>query len=170
MKKICMILAPKNFRDLEFIVPKAFFEVNNFEIITTSTELISEWRFWYIQNHQKTIYELQNELFDAVVFVWWAGSLSFGEDERVKNFTIKHIQNNKIIASICASPRNLLKWWVVSWKKLTGNNWDNNFENLAREAWAKAENKWLVIDENLITAYGPENVEEFSLAIIKALS
>jgi len=45
MKKVCMILAPTNFRDLEFLVPKAFFEANNIEVITTSTTNISQGRF-----------------------------------------------------------------------------------------------------------------------------
>lgn len=170
MKKVCMILAPTNFRDLEFLVPKAFFEANNIEVITTSTTNISQGRFWYIQKHTKTIYELRNKLFDAIVFVWWVGSLVLWEDEKVKTFTQNHFQNNKIIASICAAPRNLLKWNLVSGKKLTGHNWDNNFADLAREAWAEAENKGLVIDGNLITAYGPENAEEFALAVIKELS
>jgi putative intracellular protease/amidase len=102
--------------------------------------------------------------------VWWIGSLVFWEDEKVKVFTQNHFKNNKIIASICASPRNLLRWWIVSGKKLTGNDWDNNFWTLAEKSWAIYKKEEIVIDGNLITAYGPENVEEFSLAIIKALS
>jgi len=41
MKKILMILAPSEFRDLEYIVPKAFFEQSNFEVTTTSSEILS---------------------------------------------------------------------------------------------------------------------------------
>jgi putative intracellular protease/amidase len=37
-KKILMVLAPKEFRDLEYIVPKVFFEKANLEITTTSSE------------------------------------------------------------------------------------------------------------------------------------
>ncbi len=170
MKKICMILAPRMFRDLEFIVPKAFFEANNFEIITTSTEYISTWRFGYIQKHKKLIYDLQYELFDAIVFVGGTGSLELWEDEKIKQFTIHHLENNKIVSAICASPRNFLKWDIVKGKKLTGNDWDNNFWALAENAWAIHKKEGLVRDGNLITAYGPENSEEFANAIIQALS
>jgi hypothetical protein len=42
MKQILMILASKNFRDLEYIVPRAFFEQKLIcQITTTSTETVS---------------------------------------------------------------------------------------------------------------------------------
>lgn len=169
MKKILMILAPKEFRDLEFIVPKAFFESANFEVITTSSEMLSVWRFGYKVHHNWLIKDYKWEDFDAIVFVWGAWSLVFWDNEDLKELTKKYINSDKIVASICASPRNLLKWWVAKWRKLTGHNWDNNFENLAKEYWAIAEMKNVVVDWNLITGYWPEAVEEFSNAIIEAV-
>jgi hypothetical protein len=41
MKKLLLILAPKEFRDLEFIVPNAFFINNNISVTTTSSVLNS---------------------------------------------------------------------------------------------------------------------------------
>ena len=169
VKKILMILAPSEFRDLEYIVPREFFESVNFEVTTTSSEMLSTWRFGYEVYHDWLIWDYKNDDFDAIVFVWWAGSLVFWENEELKELTKKFINSNKIVASICASPRNLLKWWVVEWKKITGHNWDNNFENLAKQSWAIPEQKAVVVDENLITWYWPEAVEEFALAIIDKL-
>ena len=169
MKKILMILAPTEFRDLEYIVPKAFFEGANFEVTTTSTDILSVWRFGYEVYHDWLIEDYKWENFDAIVFVWGSGSLVFWENEDLKELTKKYINSDKIVASICASPRNLLKWWIVEWRKLTGHNWDNNFENLAKESWAIPKMNDVVIDWNLITWYWPEAVEEFSKAIINKL-
>lgn len=170
MKKILMILAPKEFRDLEYIVPMAFFKAANFEVTTTSTDLLSVWRFGYEVYHDWLIEDYENEDFDAIVYVWWIGSLVFWDNDVLKNLTKRYINSEKIVASICASPRNLLKWGIVKWKKLTWNNWDNNFENLAKNAWAIADIKNVVVDWNLITWYWPEAIEEFSKAIIDSLN
>ena len=168
-KKILMVLAPKEFRDLEYIVPKVFFEKANLEITTTSSEKKSIWRFGFEVEHNTLIKDCEETKFDALVFVWWAGSLVFWENEDLKELTKNFIKSNKIIASICASPRNLLKWWVVKWKKITWHNWDNNFEVLAKNAGAIPEIKDVVIDWNLITWYWPEAIEEFSISIIEKL-
>lgn len=84
MKKILMILAKKEFRDLEYIAPKAFFEKSNFEVITTSTDILSIWRFGYEVYHEWIIEEYKNEKFDALVFVWWAENLDLWECENLK--------------------------------------------------------------------------------------
>ena len=169
MKKILMILAPSEFRDLEYIVPKAFFEQAHFDVTTTSTDILSTWRFGYEVCHDWVIEDYENENFDAIVFVGWAWSLVFWDNEILKNLTKNYLDSWKIVWAICASPRNLLKWRIVKWRKLTWYNWDNNFENLASEAWAIAEMKGVVVDWNLITWYWPEVVEEFSNAVIESL-
>ena len=169
MKKILMILAPSEFRDLEYIVPNAFFEQAHFDVTTTSTDILSTWTFWYEVYHDWTIEDYENEDFDAIVFVGWSWSLVFWDNKTLKNLTKKYLESWKIVWAICASPRNLIKWWIVKWRKLTWHNWDNNFENLAKEAWAIPEMKNVVVDKNLITWYWPEAVEKFSKAIIESL-
>lgn len=170
MKKILMILAPNTFRDLEYIVPRAFFEAVDFEVTTTSTELLSVWRFGFKVNHKWLIKDYKNQDFDAIVFVWWIWSLDLVSNDDLKEMTFDYLNSGKIVASICAAPRNLLEWWVAKWRKLTWNNWDNNFENLAKEHWAIADIKDIVLDWNLITWYWPEAVESFSNAIIESLN
>jgi len=170
MKKILMILAPKNFRDVEYIVPRAFFEQKLIcQITTASTESISYWRFGYEVSHSGMIDDYKNEIFDAIVFVGGLGSLDFMQNETVKNLTKTHMWAWKIVASICAAPRNFLSWWIAKNKKITWANWDNNFENLAKDSWAIPEAKSVVVDWNLITWNWPEAVEEFALAIIDKL-
>lgn len=170
MKKILMVLAPKVFRDVEYIVPRAFFDAANFEVFTTSTELLSVWRFGFKVNHKWLISDYKNDDFDAIVFVWWTWSLDLVDNDDLKQMANNYLNSWKIVASICAAPRNLLVWGVAKWRKLTWNNWDNNFEQLAKEYWAIADIKDVVVDWNLITWYWPEAVEAFSNTIIESLN
>jgi len=170
MKKILMILAPNNFRDLEYIVPKAFFEQKLVcQITTASTEVISYGRFGYEVMNSWIIHDFKDNIYDAIVFVWWLWSLNYIQNEEVKNLTKTHVWAWKVVASICAAPRNFLAWNIAENKHITWANWDNNLEKLAQEAKAIYEEKSVVIDWNLITAKWPEAAEEFALAIINKL-
>jgi putative intracellular protease/amidase len=115
------------------------------------------------------INDYKDKIFDAIVFVWGLWSLDFIQNETVKNLTKTHINAWKVLASICAAPRNFLAWGIAKDKKITWADWDNNFEKLAKNAWAIPEQKPVVIDWNLITWNWPEVVEEFALAIIDKL-
>lgn len=170
MKKVLMVLAPKEFRDSEYIVPRAFLELAVTDVVTTSTEYISVWRFWYNVKHNWLIKDYKNQNFDAIVFVWWTWSLDLVNNQDLNEMANDYLNKWKVVAAICAAPRNLLAWWVAKWRKLTWNNWDNNFEKLASENWAIADIKTVVADWNLITAYWPESAEQFAREIINYLN
>ena len=170
MKQILMILAPKNFRDLEYIVPRAFFEQKLVcQITTASTQTISYWRFGYEVSHSWMIDDYKDKIFDAIVFVGGLWSLDYMQNDIVKQLTKTHLNAWKVVASICAAPRNFLAWWIAKDKKITWADWDNNLWNLAKESWAILESKSVVVDWNLITWNGPEAAEEFALDIIEKL-
>ena len=75
--------------------------------------------------------------------------------------TKEYLNSGKLVASICAASRLLIEWELVNGRKITGNNWDNNFDNLAKTAGAISINEDVVVDRNLVTAKGPESVEAF---------
>jgi putative intracellular protease/amidase len=132
--------------------------------------LNSIWRFWYVVNHKWIISDYINKDFDWIVFVWWTWSLIFWDNIELKDLTKRYLDTNKLVASICASSRNLIKWWLVDWREITWHNWDNNFKKIAEDAWAKTHLENVAVSWNLITWYWPEAVEEFSNAIIKYLN
>ena len=166
-KKILMVLAPQNFRDLEYIVPKAFFEQHNCEVETTSTELFSKGRFGYQVYHDFTIDETGLDGFDALFFVGGVGALDFLENNKAKELALKFFAADKVLGAICAAPRVFLKWGILKEKKATGHNWDGNFQNLCKEGGAIFENKSVVTDGNVLTADGPESAEEAALEFLK---
>ncbi len=170
MKQILMILAFKNFRDLEYIVPRAFFEQKLVcQVTTASTETISYGRFGYEVSHSGMISDYKDKIFDVIVFVWGLGSLDYIENKDAKFLAETHLSAWKIVASICAAPRNFLVWWIAKNKKITWANWDHKFQELAQENNAIYEKQNVIVDWNLITANWPEAAEEFALAIIDKL-
>jgi len=168
-----MILAPKNFRDIEYIVPRSFFEQNGAEVFTASTEETSTGRFGY---EVKNDFVIKNETsidsttFDGICFVGGVGALDFIGNQNVKNLAKLFLKENKAIGAICAAPRLLLEWGILKNKKCTGNDWDDEFTNLCQTFGAIHENLEIVIDDNIVTAYGPEESEQFSVEFLKALA
>lgn len=169
MKKILMVLAPKTFRDSEYLVTKAFIEKKGYRVITTSTELISIGKHGYEIEHSATIEDYQHIDFDGIVFIWGLGSLDLKDSNTLKRVTKEYLNEGKLVGSICAAPRLLLAWELVNGKKVTGYNGDSNFDYLAEQAGAISVHEDVVTDWNLVTANGPLSVEEFSIALLEVL-
>ena len=167
--KILMILAADNFRDTEYLTPRAFFEKAGFEVQTTSTEPESVGRFGYRVYHENLIHDLNAEDFDAILFVGGGGSLKLESNSDAKRIAQESLDQNKILGALCAAPRNLLKWNLLKGKKCTGHNWDDQFPDLCEKNGALYQKAECVVDENIITAHGPEAVEVWAHKIITQL-
>lgn len=168
MNQLLFVLASETFRDLEYIVPRAICEQHGIEVETTSTTILSTWRFGYEVYHDFTIQDIVGgevtvEEFDGIVFVWGLGVLDFIENEDLKNITLSFHSSWKLIAAICAAPRVLLAYGILDGKQVIGNDWDGNFGEMCSEVSAcyMGKEKWVQRDGNVITAYGPEVVESF---------
>ena len=168
--KILMILAIDNFRDTEYLTPKAFFEQAGFEVITTGPEPQSVGRFGYRVNHEEFIHSISAYSYDAVLFVGGGGSLQLESNTDAKRLAQECLEQDKILGAICAAPRNLLSWGLLEGKKCTGHDWGGEFENLCHKNKALYQNTECVVDGNIITANGPEAVEFWANSIIQMLN
>ena len=171
MKRILMIVASSEFRDIEYIVPRAFFEQAGVEVKTASSTDDSIGRFGYKIAHEFLIKDVDQSQFDALFFVGGKGALQFLEDDLVKSLTLQFIEANKPIGAICAAPRNFLHWGIMKDKAATGHNWDNNFATLCEEAGAiDKSSAAVVIAGKILTANGPEASEEAALKFLALIN
>lgn len=160
MKTILMLLAPQQFRDIEYIVPRAFFEAAGLEVVTTSSEFESTGKFGYQVHHDLLLDEAKAGDYDGVFMVGGTGSLNFIENETAKHLVTEFHEAGKPIGAICAACRNFLHWNILDGKKCTGHNWDNTMEDLSAQFGATYTGDPVTVDGNILTAYGPEAAEQ----------
>jgi putative intracellular protease/amidase len=168
MHHILMILASERFRDIEYIVPRAFFEQNGFNVSTASSSMISRGRFGFEVENNLLLEEVQAKNFDGLYFVGGAGSLEYMDNEKAKLLAEAFLVSEKPLAAICAAPRNFLYWGFMKDKKVTGHNGDGQFVALAIQGGAiPIPEQTVVVERNLLTANGPEASEESALEFMK---
>lgn len=88
-------------------------------------------------------------------------------DEKVQKFVRSFMRSNKPVAAICHGP-----WVLASAGLLTGRtltSWPNIQDDL-RNAGAIWEDEPVVVDGNLLTSRGPQDIKKFNKRIVKHFS
>jgi putative intracellular protease/amidase len=167
MATVLMLLASERFRDCEYLVPRAFFEQANIEVITSSTSKFVKGRFGYTIEVDFLLENIDAQKFDGIFFVGGGGAVEYAENMIAKKLFGTFLSLNKPVAAICAAPRNLLKWGYLKNKKCTGFDSDGVFSQLALENGAiPLPEEFVVRDGNILTANGPEASEACALVFI----
>ena len=170
MKKIIMILASEIFRDIEYLVPKAFFEQSGFEVQTASSSKKSIGRFGYTVTNDLLLSEVQASDFNGLYMVGGGGSLQYLENQEAKKLFESFLDQNKPIAAICAAPRNFLTWGFLSGKIATGFDADGEFSEMALKCGTEPlPQEAVVVDGMILTANGPEAAEQSAIEYMKLL-
>lgn len=164
-----MIIAPTNFRDEEYFVPKQVFENAGLEVVTASKNTQTAQGKLGKKARVDVDYSTQNTSdYDALVFVGGGGALVYENDPIVNNLIKEAATENKIIAAICIAPRILVASGILNNKKATAWNGDREQEKLINQV-GQFINEPVVVDQNIITANGPESAKEFGLVIVNKL-
>jgi protease I len=171
MKKILIVLSENNFRDCEYLVPRAFFEQSGYKVRTVSISYLSIGKFGYKVDNDYTFETDFEELreFDALFFVGGLDSLEFRNNSDIKALTKNFFYSNKLICAVCTAPRLLLEWKFLEGISCTGSDYDGNFDKLCCKFKSINLKKNVVVDRNIITCVGPSALEEFSLETINFL-
>lgn len=167
MKNILMVIAPRDFRDEEFNIPKEIFIDNGYKITVGSIqsgEAIGA-------NGTKTKIDIvasdvDVNQYDAVVFVGGPGMQQILDDDSLKMLAQKFNVSGKLVSAICVAPAILAKAGLLKNKKATGfTDVKSDIENNG----GKYIDSPVAIDGNIITANGPKASNEFAKEIIKYL-
>jgi putative intracellular protease/amidase len=166
-KKILMLVAPTNYRDIEYIVPKAFFEQHRYDTITTSLQATAVGRYGYIATVDTLIADAQH--YSALYMVGGGGSSIFEQDATTRYLVSDFFAQQKPVAAICAAPRCLLAWGLLANKKMTGWNGDGLLPDLAAQHSAIYTGHTVEIDEYILTADGASASEESAIGLMGML-
>ncbi len=167
--KILLVVAPHNFRDEEYFIPRDIFLKNGFEVFTASIKKeTADGIYGGEARVDFLIEDIKVDDYRAIVFVGGEGAMKYLDSEEVYLF-IRKIPASIILSAICIAPLILLNAGVLKNRKVTV--WSSPLERtpikmIEEEAFYLEEE--VVCDENIITAKGPEAAEKFTYKIIES--
>jgi protease I len=172
-KKIAVIIAFRDFRDEEYFVLKEILEKAGAKIFTVSDlpgEAVGKDGGEAEVNLQ--LEKLNPGEFDAVAFIGGPGALKHLDNQDSYNIAKETVLKEKILAAICIAPIILAKSGVL--KNKTATVWTGTFDksglNFFKENAVIYQDGAVVMDEKIITAKGPESIQEFAEVIIALLT
>jgi len=167
MAKVVFVIAPKDFRDEELFHTKEEIEKAGHSTLIVSTkkgECIG--MLGGKAKAEKTINEINEEDFNAIVFVGGIGADIYFNNTTAQKLAKNFFNKGKIVAAICIAPSTLANSGILKGKKATC--FSSESENLKSKG-AIYTGKKVEIDGNIITANGPEAVDEFGKKIVEKL-
>ena len=173
IKKILMIIAPVDFRDEEYLIPKKLFLEKGFEIATCSSKLGEcTGKLGARVASELLLQNAQVADFNGVIFVGGSGSYSYINNKYALSLAREAISSGKILGAICAAPQILAQARVLKNKRATvwHTKEDMSAVEFIKEKGAIFEDDGVVKDGKIITADGPENAERFAQEIINTLN
>lgn len=168
-KKILMVVAPKDFRDEELLLPKKVFEEAGVSVTVASIGVSEALGVLGAKVRvDARLSDVAADEFDAVVFVGGGGSRVYFNDPTAHALAKAFIREGKVTAAICIAPTTLANAGVLSGRKATV--WESSETVQAlRRGGAVYTGEDVTVDGNVITANGPAAAGDFARKILEAL-
>lgn len=168
MKKVLIIIAPKDFQDTEYAVPKEIFEKEGFIVTTASTSKDCVGVFGSQLTADLLLGKIKPNDFEAVVLVGGGGAQVYFNDQKVRQILRDFYESGKIAAAICISPATLAKAGLLSGKKATVFP-DPALVKIIKQSGGEYTGHPVEVDGRIITATDPTAADEFAHKIVGAL-
>lgn len=168
MAKILYVIAPKNFRDEEYLRPKQVLESAGHKVITASVS--SSKCYGMLGAEVKPDILIKNareSVYDAIVIAGGSGSTVLWSNPELLVLVKSFHNANKLVSAICLGTSVLARATIMGGRKMTG--WPPDAKDEAEKAKAIYTGENVTIDGNIITAIGPKAVEEFASIIMEKL-
>jgi len=166
-KKILMVVAPKDFRDEEYTMPRTMFEDAGASVKVASTKAGTATG---VSGAEAPVDLLASAAkaadYDAVVFVGGPGMVAHLGNADFVRLAKESAQAGKVTAAICVAPTILANAGVL--KGVEATAWPDQ-EGALKAKGATWSSKAAVRSGKIVTANGPEAAHEFALLVIEAL-
>lgn len=172
-KKIVMVIAYQDFRDIEYFVPKEILKNAGAEVIVASNKKGTALGADGGQvDVDLLVEEINPQNFDAVIFVGGPGCLKNLDNEASYKLINQTVSEGKVLGSICISPVILAKSGVLKEKKATvwSSLLDKSGIKILEENGAIYVPEGVVVDGKIITANGPDSARDFGKKIVELLT
>lgn len=162
LKPALIVIAPKGFQDRELEGTRDALELAGVETVIASTEIgICTGKFGGEEQADVALRNVNILAYDLLVFIGGPGAAQLAFDEHALDLAREWAKTKKPIGAICIAPIILAAAGVLQGRQATV--WDTNGENAAtleREG-AMYTGEDVTVDEQIVTANGPEAAEEF---------
>ena len=168
-----MVIAYKNFQDIEYFIPRNIFLDAGFNVTTVSSRagIAMSDNGNPVEIHRK-IEDVNISQFDGIIFCGGQGALKYLDNDVSYQILQEAQKKNKIIGAICISPVIVAKSGILSGKKATvwTSSINRNAIKIFKSNGVHYMNKPVVVDGKIITASGPRSANQFAKVIIRALT
>ncbi len=166
-KHVLMVVAPKDFRDEEYVVPKEMLTKEGF-VITTASTVTGEAKgvSGTIAKIDILLKDFNTKDYDAVVFVGGPGTPAIYDNPDAQRIAKEMVGDGKVVSAICLAPVILAKAGILNGKVSTVFP---SAKGELEKAGARYQKTAVAIDGKIITANGPEAASRFAENIIKML-
>lgn len=166
--KALLVVAFKDYQDKEYSDTRKKLEDDDIEIeVVSSKKGTAQGAFGSSIEIDKVLEEIDVDNYDAIVFIGGGGAVSYFEDRNALDLARQAYEADKVVAAICCAPIILNRADILSDKKITvypNSDWISELSK---------KNEYLdqkvVVDNNIITASGPEAASEFGKTIAEKL-
>ncbi len=166
-KKILMVIAPQNFRDEEYNIPKKILSDAGYKVITASkVKTKVKGMLGTVVTPDVLLSEINVQEYVATVFVGGSGAQVYWNDESVHHIVHQSIKDDQVVSAICIAPVILAKAGILKNRKATvfPSSKTELVSGGANYTGAEVE-----VDGRIVTASGPEAAELFGTKILELL-
>ena len=165
--KVLMVIAPQDFRDEEYQIPRERLEKCGVTITVASTSLDEAVGMKGGKVKPDILLkDVKVADYNAVIFVGGVGAEKYYQDEEAQRIARETVEKDKVLGAICLAPVILANAGLLKGKKATV--YESEKETLKAKGAIYEERK-VVQDGLIITGNGPEAAAEFAELIKEAL-
>lgn len=162
-----IIITEKKFEDSELIDPRYIMEKQGVEVdVATLDGESRRGKHGNEVDADKSISESVPEDYDALLIPGGGSPEKLRDHDEAVELVKKFYSDGKIVAAICHGPQLLVSAGLADGKDLTCYS---GIRKEIEEAGANYENSSVVIDENIITSRSPEDISDFTEAILNGI-
>ena len=171
MKNAVIVIAEKNFQDIEYSETRKELENSGIPVkVASKTKGMKKGVLGSGVDAELSLKDVKTEDFSCIVFIGGNGATQYINDKDALDLARAFFNKGKITAAICIAPLILASAGILKGKKAAV--WDDGKGTQIRQLESKGAEftpEDAVIDGNIITANGPAAAKAFGKAIAEEL-
>lgn len=168
-KRILILIAPENFRDEEYLVPREHLEKEGAQITVASAQRECTGKLGAKVTADLLLDQAEHECADygATIVVGGGGVRQYFDNPAAKNICRFTLEAGKVLAAICAGPGLLAHAGVLQGRTATSH--ESEADTLRRFG-ANYTGQAVTVDGKIVTANGPDAAEQFAEKVAEILA